>query len=115
MPSQPGYWGMGSTIIAAKSMPAFNGAVADNDTALVAAVRDQSWVRLVTAGLVAGLTVLPWTVRNYLVPNIGGMKLTKLGHQHVEKLYAEGVRNRLLLSNRAIMAYEHARRDREAA
>jgi hypothetical protein len=35
--------------------------------------------------------------------------------RHVEKLFAEGVRNRILLSNRAIMAYQHLRRDRHAA
>jgi len=35
--------------------------------------------------------------------------------RHVEKLFAEGVRSRLLLSNRAIMAYEHSRRERQAA
>jgi hypothetical protein len=35
--------------------------------------------------------------------------------RHVEKQFAEGVRNRLLLSNRAIMAYQHLRRDRQAA
>jgi hypothetical protein len=35
--------------------------------------------------------------------------------RHVEKLFAEGVRSRLLLSNRAIMAYQHSRRERQAA
>jgi hypothetical protein len=35
--------------------------------------------------------------------------------RHVEMLFAKGVRSRLLLSNRAIAAYQQSRRDRRAA
>jgi hypothetical protein len=34
---------------------------------LLVGARDRAWSRLALAGLVAGLTLLPWTVRNYLV------------------------------------------------
>jgi hypothetical protein len=34
---------------------------------LLVGVRGRAWSRLALAGLVAGLTLLPWTVRNYLV------------------------------------------------
>jgi hypothetical protein len=34
---------------------------------VLAGWRDRAWPRLALAGLVAGLTLLPWTVRNYLV------------------------------------------------
>jgi hypothetical protein len=44
-----------------------------------------------------------------------GLSTRRFLLRHVEKLFAEGVRNQLLLSNRAIMAYQHIRRDREAA
>jgi hypothetical protein len=44
-----------------------------------------------------------------------GLSTRRFLLRHIEKLFAEGVRSRLLLSNRAIMAYQQLRRDRWAA
>jgi hypothetical protein len=44
-----------------------------------------------------------------------GLSTRRFLLRHVEKLFAEGVRSRLLLSNRAITAYQQLKRDRQAA
>lgn len=74
-----------------------------------------TFMRYEEATLIESSVQIAWDYLELAGEIDDGLSTRRFLLQHVERLFAEGVRNRLLLSNRAIMAYQHLRRDRQAA